>query len=266
MHRRKFLISSAALTLPLAGCTGDQDAAQAPAEGEETTTSTAADGTSTITQEETTEQATEEATQTETAASESGQAEIVIDDAGAELAVDQSGFTDDVYVAVDLTNVGNAPSGKVTVEVDWLDANGDYLSDWWSDIIGLKPGETWSARVYAALVDDELIEDYDVYGDYEAVLEPVPEGVDVASSSLLAGEENVKVRGEVENNMNTTLDYVEFHGNIYNDAGEVMGGTWTNETDIPVGSSTRFDPPWDEAGDRASKAIDHEVVLQASVY
>ena len=105
-----------------------------------------------------------------------------------------------------------------------------------------------------------------MFGEYEPKLEPIAAGVDVASSSLVSGSEAVKVRGEVENNMSVNLDYVEFYGKVYNGAGEVMGAAWTNETDIPAGSSARFDPDWYEAGDRASEAADHEVVLQTSVY
>lgn len=80
------------------------------------------------------------------------------------------------------------------------------------------------------------------FPDGEAIPESAMGPVDLASSSLLVGEEKVKVRGEVANNMKINLNYVEFSAKIYNAAGDVMGGMWTNETDISKGSQVRFDP------------------------
>lgn len=240
----------------LAGCTSDDDSGQGNIEGtapdaEETTTETTAD--SETTEEETTEEET---------TTEAGEAEVAIGEGT--FGVADFGYSEYPYYEVELTNEGNAPSGIIELVVDWFDENDEYIDDTLEELVSLKAGTTWIARSYY-IGDKDEVASAEASGNYNMALPEWPEGLEVTSSKLLTGGENVKVRATVENNTGEMVDYVAFYGKLFDTDGNVLGQVWTNETELADGSTWQAEREWDDE-ERAKLAKDYEVVLEGNIY
>ncbi|WP_435066011.1 FxLYD domain-containing protein [Halobaculum sp. EA56] len=174
------------------------------------------------------------------------------------------GYAEYPYYEAELTNRGDAPSGIVEFVVDWFDENGGYVDDTTEELVSLSPGETWVARSYNVLNDEEVAS-AEGSGTYGYELPAWPDGLEVVSSELLSGEENVKVRATVRNDTGRTVDYVAFYGKLYDVEMRVLGQVWTNETDLTDGSSWRAEREWDDRV-RSGLVESHDVVLEGNTY
>lgn len=263
MQRRRIL-AGIALSLPLAGCSTSE-----PSEPIESPTATPTSGG----QDTSGEQDTSESTPTDTdnptetsspteSPTESGQADVSI--GAGTFGVADFGYSEYPYYEVELTNEGSAPSGIVEIVVDWFDDSDEYVSDTREQLVSLNPGETWIARSYNVLERD-TVSSAEASGGYESAPPEWPDGLDVESSQLLAGDENAKVRATVANNTGQTVGYVAFYGKLYDGDGNVLGQVWTNESDLADGSSWRAESSWDDDA-RMSLVEDHEVLLEGNIY
>jgi len=193
---------------------------------------------------------------------ESGEADVVIGEGRFDVA--DFGYNEYPYYEVELTNEGEARSGVVELVVDWFDEGGNYVDDTTEQLVSLKPGETWVARSYNVLSSDGVAS-AEGSGSYDYDPPAWPDGLKVASSKLLSGSENVKVRATVQNDTGQMVDYVAFYGKVYDADGRVLGQVWTNEADVAEGSSWRAEGEWDDKP-RSGLVESSEVILEGNIY
>ena len=202
MNRQKLLTAPAAFIISVAGCASNSEQTV----DDNTTNNTETGGTATTSRltsttdnpSETTESGTETETETETQTA-TGAADINIK--SKELVVDEGEYSTEKYVAADVVNDGEAPSGPIKLTAEWYDADGNYLDNANAFLQTLGGGETWTARVYT-LVDQEKIDDFEPKGGFTE--EPPnfsPDGLSLASSELKVGENEAVVTGTVENSV-----------------------------------------------------------------
>ncbi|WP_137682856.1 FxLYD domain-containing protein [Haloarcula mannanilytica] len=194
--------------------------------------------------------------------------EVVAPDAGLE--VGRSGLVevdlgyDSIQMAeVAVTNTGGGIAGVATVTVDWFDANDDYLASTSVRTRGLRASETWLARASPSIdVDnDDAIDSFEVSpGQARPTTAFGPEGVTVSNAQHRASSEEVIVRASATNTRDTQIDYLEFVGKVYNDADEVIGHYWTNETEVSAGETVRFEGNPNTNG-RSGQVTAHEILL-----
>jgi len=194
--------------------------------------------------------------------------EVIAPDAGLE--VGRSGLVevdlgyDTIQMAeVAVTNTGDGIAGVANITVDWFDANDDYLASTSVRTRGLRAGETWLARASPRIdIDnDDAIERFEVSpGQARPTTASGPEGVTVSNAQHRASSEEVIVRASATNTRDTQIDYLEFVGKVYNDADEVIGHYWTNETEVSAGETVRFEGNPDTNG-RSGQVTAHEILL-----
>ena len=254
MQRRHYIVS-VSVGLLLAGCTSNDYGGPIESSTPSETSGEKASGEYALTE---TEGVTDSETPTEPETpTGSGNAEIAM--GKGRIGIADFDYAEYPYYEVEITNQGDAPSGLVDLVVDWFDESGSYIDDTTEELVSLKPDETWIARSYNIL-NDNKVDSAEGSGSYDSEPAEWPDGLEVTSSKLLAGEENVKVRATVENNTGRTIDYVAFYGKLYDGNGKVLGQVWTNETDLTDGSSWRAEREWDDKA-RAKLVESHEVVL-----
>lgn len=197
-----------------------------------------------------------------------GEADLEIVDH--ELVVEEGDFTTDVFVEVTVDNTGDAPSGDVELQVDWYDADGNYLDNDTGRLTTLGAGETWSARVYHLGTAAEDIDDYEIEGEFaEEAYEP-PEGISLVESSMevIEGDydDELVVEGLVENDSGEDQPYVEVVATIYNANGVVLGDEWTNVTDLRDGDTWAFEFDYfsPDVRNRTDEAADHDILIKTS--
>ena len=255
MRRRRYLAFGGALLIGLAGCSESSDEIDDP---QDTPTENDGGGGG---GNDATPEGTEEPTPTEPP----GESDVQFGDR--ELITDDSGYSTEVYAEIIVENVGDGPAGQITVNVDWVDADGNYLDDSTGRLPSLEAGEVWVAQVSALTSDPEEIEDFEVSGEFEDSPPVAPEGMEVTESELEVGDYSSQISGVAENSREDVIDYVEAHGKIYDDQGRVIGGGYTNETEIPAGRNWAFEIRLsDRAADRAGDAADHVAFLDANLF
>jgi hypothetical protein len=268
MRRRRYLALSGALLAGLAGCSEDSEIDDPQDTPESTPTDTS--GEDRVTPDETpaddvessdTPEATEEPTPTKPP----GEPDVQFGER--ELIKDDSGYSTEAYAEVIVENVGDGPAGEVTVEVEWYDSDGNYLDASTGRLPSLDAGEVWIAQVSALSSDPEDIDSIEISGEFDNSPPVAPEGMKVTESELEIEDFSSQITGVAENNREEDIGYVEAHGKIYDDQGRVIGGGWTNETDIPAGRNWAFEIRLSgRAADRAEDATDHVAFLDADIF
>lgn len=253
MNRRTYLAISGALCTGLAGCSGGS---------EEIDDSEGDDGGSDNTPEETDEPtATEEPTPTKP----SGEPDVQFGEQN--LIKDDSGYTTEAYAEVVVENTGDGSAGQVSVNVEWYDADGNYLDDTTGRLPSLDAGEVWVAQVSALSSDPEDIESIEISGEFENAPPVAPDGMEVTESELEIGEYSAEITGVAENSRQDEIGYVEAHAKIYDGQDRVIGGGYTNETDIPAGRNWAFNIRLSgRATTRAEDAANHVAFLDADIF
>jgi hypothetical protein len=159
------------------------------------------------------------------------------------------GYSEEVGGEVTITNEGNAPTGRFTVGLDWIDDNGEYMAT--TDIYGraLTGGESWSARALAYL---DVEEPRNIDGveaslteEDNSSFEP-PDDVEVTDENFLSSEEEVTVRGTIVNNRSAS-EFIEVVGMVYDSDGTIIGMRHTIE-EVSGGDSWRIDMSPDTYG------------------
>lgn len=184
-----------------------------------------------------------------------------------QLVVDDSGFTTEVYAEVVVENTGDAAAGRITLNVDWYDAADNYLEDTSGSLPSLDAGEVWIAQVSALPADVEDIERFELSGEFESNSPVAPEGMQVTESEIEIEEYFAQITGVAENDRDDEIRYVEAHGRIYDGQGRVIGGGWTNETEIPAGRNWAFEIHiTGRSKERAEGAADHVAFLDVDPF
>jgi hypothetical protein len=182
--------------------------------------------------------------------------------------VNEREFTTGVYVDALIENRGNAPSGPVELTAQWYDSDGNYRGNDSTYLRALRADETWAARVSYLGSEADVLHAYDFDGEYETNPPSFdPEGLELVDHTMEViegeGSNEVRITGRVANNRDSTVDYLEAIGAVYNADGYVLGDEWTNVTDIPVGETWAFEIRWSER-DRTTEATDHVVSITDS--
>ena len=251
MRRRRYLALNGALFAGLAGCSEGSDEIDDPQD-----TPADNDGGSDDIPED-----TEEPTPTKPP----GEPDVRFGER--ELVKDDSGYRMEAYAEVIVENIGDGSAGQVAVNVEWYDADGNYLGDSTGRLPSLEAGEVWIAQISTLTSDPEDIESFEISGEFEDSPPVAPEGMQVTESELEIEEFSTQISGVAENNREDEIRYVEAHGKIYDDQARVIGGGWTNETDIPAGRNWAFKIRLSgRARARAEDAVDHVVFLDANVF
>ncbi|MXV60985.1 hypothetical protein GS429_02705 [Natronorubrum sp. JWXQ-INN-674] len=193
----------------------------------------------------------------EAAALEDGDPDIDVRDH--ELVIDENGPAPDVFVDVTVENVGDAPSGRIDLEVEWYDENGLSLYETFEWLRTLGAGETWQARVYH-LPDPDEVADYDLAISVDDEAPTAPDGVVLEDSEMAVGERRVEIEGLAANEIGAELPYIEAIGIIYDEDCVVIGSGRTNATDVPADEPWAFDLSW-RGRDRLEDAAAHRIVL-----
>lgn len=158
-----------------------------------------------------------------------------------ELVVEEGEFSTEAYVDARVENSGDAASGMIELTADWYDGDENYLDNDSAYLQTLPAGEVWNPHVRFLGSDAEAVEDYELNGEFE--LEPIdfdPEGLDLVDDELMAGEDEIEVRGEVENNTGDEVGYIQAIATFYNADGEIIGDDRANVTDVPDSESWSF--------------------------
>lgn len=264
MFRRHY-VAAALGVLGLAGCAETEDGDQ----GDSPTDQPSPTPTNTVT-ETPTESATETETQTETETetpteteteTPAGSPDVAV--AQSELVVDDSGAFRTVYVAATLTNEGDGDTGQITLQVDWYDADGNFLDNSTAYLQHLAAGETWLARV-TALGNEDQIEDFELTTEVEEEPPQQPTGAELLDSEMQIGEDTVTITGHVENQREETMGYLEAIGKLYDAEDNVLSSEWTNQADVPPGTTWEFTIEWIVV-DRIDAVASHQVVLDATL-
>lgn len=179
-----------------------------------------------------------------------------------ELIVDESGFSATAFAEVVVENVGNAPSGELSITAAWMDADETFIDDDFASLPTLGEQETWVAYI-RALTEPEEIEDFEVSGEFEVGHPRAPERLAITNSEFDQGEN--EITGVAENSREDDIERVEAQGKIYDDEGTVLGGGTTWESDHPAGRNWNFEifTPQLPGG---VEPVDHDVMLDAQSY
>lgn len=263
MHRRKYL-SIVGIGVAVAGCSdsGTQDAESTDESvDEDTEESTGGGGADENTP---TDDGEEDGTEEEsTEEPEGGTPDVVLGEP--ELVIEEGDYSTDVYVKLDVENVGDAPTGWVNLDVRWFNEAGDFLDDRTGRLYTLGAGETWAARVYHLGSGSEEVSDFELEGEFRELPSPPPETIELIESELQVGDRSADILGRIENGTGEELPYLQAIGKIYDGDGVVLGTARTNQTDIPADSTWRFDMSW-RGRDRVDLAEDYEIVLADTVF
>jgi hypothetical protein len=91
--------------------------------------------------------------------------------------------------------------------------------------------------------------------------------MEVTESELEIGDYSAEITGVAENSREDEIGYVEAHAKIYDDQDRVIGGGYTNETDIPAGRNWAFNIRLSgRATTRAEDAANHVAFLDADIF
>lgn len=169
-----------------------------------------------------------------------GAADVEIEDY--DLVLDDEDTYRDPYVEPTVHNAGDGATGDVDVNVDWYDENGDYLGDSSEGVVTLAAGETWRPRIPAGSVDDELVADCDLSLEVDSDAPRDPADIEIVESDLvIADDGDLTVVGRAANETGDDVSYIEAYAKLYDAEGHVLASEWTNESDVPAGSTWRFD-------------------------
>ncbi|PSP92702.1 hypothetical protein BRC91_12735 [Halobacteriales archaeon QS_4_62_28] len=159
------------------------------------------------------------------------------------ITIDKS-YDDEVGGEVEITNEGDTRTASFTVGLDWINKDGEYMATTDLHGIALKPSETWIARNVAWLD----VENPNDIGSVEATVtdefQPsnvttYPDDINVTDSTTRASDEEVVVRGTVENNRDTS-EFINVAAKVYDQDENVLAVDWTIE-EVEGGDSWRFE-------------------------
>ncbi|WP_152424864.1 FxLYD domain-containing protein [Natronococcus jeotgali] len=181
-----------------------------------------------------------------------------------ELIVNEGQYLTDVFVEATVENTGDAASGTTELQVDWYDADGNYLDNSTTWLQTLGSGETWISNVHYLGTNEEEVADYEIEGEFtEEAREFNPDGLDLVDHDMKKSEGDfpeVIIEGKVENTRGEEISYVEAIVKFHNADGIVMGDNWTNVTELRDGDTWSFDVSWN-GRDRIPEVEDYEILI-----
>lgn len=164
---------------------------------------------------------------------------------------------------VEVVNRGSSPAGRVPVTIDWYDESESYLASSETSIPALAGQTTWIPRVdpkYDISDASEIAGFEPNLGQIKAAPTLDPDGITLVSDELLASEQEVIVRGEVENERESAINYLQIVANVHNADGAIIGSSSANELNVPAGERFRFELQFDTAG-RNGAVESHSVIV-----
>jgi hypothetical protein len=251
MRRRTYLTTAGITLAALAGCTsseGDTEDVDTPTDDE------------TEAQDDSNDENTDTETETEEETTEVSSGKAAIEITEHELVVNEGDYSTDVYVLATVENTGDAASGQINLTAEWYDDSGNFLDNDDAYLASLGAGETWSARVFYLGSDGGQVADYEFSGEFNTEPPADPDGLELTTSELQVGEDTAVISGEVANNRDESVSYVEAVGKFYDGDGVVLKSDMTNVSDLPAGETWSFEV--EALGHVRYDAIaDHEVII-----
>lgn len=174
-------------------------------------------------------------------------------------------YSTETYASATVENSGSVRSGDVELTARWYDSDGNLLDDDSESLPSLAAGQTWNARV-EALVDDEKIDDFELDGEFEVEAPTAPDGVELVDSELRVTEDgDVSVVGSAENGSGELLDYMEANAMLFDADGDVLAGSFDNQTEVPAGETWSFEIEFYGMA-RADQIDTHEMLLAGDIF
>lgn len=183
-----------------------------------------------------------------------------------ELVSEEGEFSTNVYVDARVENTGDAASGMIELTADWYDGEENFLDNSTAYLQTLPAGEVWNAHVSHLGSSSGDVAAHELNGDF--TLEPInfsPDGLELVTDELLDGEDEVLVRGEVENNTGGEAGYIQAVATFYNADGEIITDNVVNVTDVPDGETWSFEVQM-LAPNRAGEVDSYEVRIADSAW
>lgn len=169
------------------------------------------------------------------------------------------------YVTVTVENVGDGASGSIAVYVDWLDDDGEPVSErtHTEQVTTLEPGQTWDARVDPTWVDDteqiaDVEVDWDVGRGVRGGPPQRPAGVSLTESELDESS-SWSITGTMANERSEPLASVLAYGRWLDADGTLLGDGYDEAEDLPAGEDWSFDVSVQT--ERHDAIADHEVIF-----
>lgn len=120
--------------------------------------------------------------------------------------------------------------------------------------------------MYFLGADAETVDDYEFGGEYDTEPPRVdPDGLDLVDTEMKVGEDEVVITGTVANERDEAVSYAQANSKVYDGDGVVIGGEWTNVSDLPAGEEWAFELTW-RGRDRVDAAADHEVWISDTAF
>jgi hypothetical protein len=168
--------------------------------------------------------------------------------------------------AFEVENRGNARVGEVSVRADWLDADGNKITDSVRKIETLGTGTTWDGRTEPKTPPDTPIESYELSLETEPMFETLDE-VTVLDTSIETvedyEEEQVDFVGEAEYTGSDEHDYVDAVVNLLDADGLVIDNGSESAANVDPDDSWRFEISFFATGPIHGEPDDVEVYFES---
>lgn len=255
LTRRLYLASTASLAA-LAGCTDDTETDEI----EDQTAEADSDDETEEAEDEDADVDDEDPEEDDDEEEEEPTEEAVIEMVDHELVVEEDDISTTVYVEAMLENTGAGPSGRIDLEVDWYDEDGNYLDDGRTWLLTLPAETEWEAHIYHLGSGDEDVADYEIDGEFGLERPDAfdPEGLEVVDSDIQVGERDLDVTGEIINDTGDEASYIQAIATLFDEDGVVLGDARTNVSGVPDGETWAFDMSWN-GRDRIPRVDDYEL-------
>lgn len=84
-----------------------------------------------------------------------------------ELIIDETGFSPRAFAKIGVENVGEAPSGRVSITAARMGENGNFFDEDSTELSSIGAGETWSTYVEAFAIDPDEIDGFEISGEFD---------------------------------------------------------------------------------------------------
>lgn len=237
INRRQYLaIAGSALSIGVAGCSGDSTQTAAGGDTPEDTTEADSNGGSDDATPANTETETETTTETATETEAQGQAEVAIGERSLET-FETSYGSEEAYAVANLTNEGGVASGTIELTARFYNDSDNLIDSSTGYLRTLGAGETWHAFVQLLSMDAEPAS-IEVEAEFGSMPPKTPGDIEVTDSSLSGGDsDTVTSTATIANNTGSEVAYLEGISKFYESDGVVVGTQYKNISELPAGDT-----------------------------
>ncbi|WP_273836814.1 FxLYD domain-containing protein [Halococcus sp. PRR34] len=172
-------------------------------------------------------------------------------------------------ITAEVTNTGDTRLSYIEVQAAFRNEAGDILDTNYTNVVGLKSGQTWEA--YVSYLGDETVADaeLEVADTTAGELAPPPEGVELIEDSLEPPEDEFgspSVVGRAENGSDSSVDYLQAMVSFVAENGNLLSSGSTNVSNLPGGETWRFEVEYLAISpNKPDEPSDYTVTLTTSI-